>query len=687
MFTGQQRYLQAVKSMFSFSHIFATKAKPAKRETSVLQLLAAADQYTPARADARTLLKLYRKNPWVRSIVSRVAQAAARQAWYVEDKDGNREDVHPALDFIRSGWGVLRGKKALQAVVSAHMLSGEALLVAGRNRAGLPIGFAVLTSDQVEDIPNHNSPFFMVKTPLGGRKSFDPDDCIWIHDFDPADLYGRGVSVTGAAAEDIETDAQATKWLNSYFKNSARPDMIISGTKDDELSQGVKDAFEASWMQKLRGVVNRGRPLFTDKPIEVQEIGSGLRDNQAAEIKPLLKSTIAEIYGVPPEVLGRIENSNRATIDSADYLFARMLVDPVLSLIHGELQPFLDIEFGLAAEGLRLCYESPIAEDSEPFFKAAAIDKTAFTKNELRAAAKKRPVPDGDKPLEADKPVALPGKPGDPPAPTKLIEAPAVAALPAPAAKSLSPEDIIRVSDAHAAPEVVAEVSALLDGVFKQLLEKYGADVLEILEVDVRFQLNTAVANFLADYSPKLLGEINSTTRDKLRSALLEGATTDAEIAKLIDSVEQIFADAAEMRAVLIGQTEATNIAGFATLEASKQAGFLQKKWLSSQDHVVRDSHRALNGQVKNMNEPFTSPRGGRADHPGAFHEAAEDINCRCAVRPILPGEKSVQAGHLEVEAHAMREALAGEIADTLRLAFSVQRDAVVDALKLAFRR
>jgi hypothetical protein len=35
-----------------------------------------------------------------------------------------------------------------------------------------------------------------------------------------------------------------------------------------------------------------------------------------------------QVYGIPPEKLGIVENSNRSTIDSADYLFAKSILVP-----------------------------------------------------------------------------------------------------------------------------------------------------------------------------------------------------------------------------------------------------------------------------------------------------------------------------------------------------------------------
>ena len=135
------------------------------------------------------------------------------------------------------------------------------------------------------------------------------------------------------------------------------------------------------------------------------------------------------------------------------------------------------------------------------------------------------------------------------------------------------------------------------------------------------------------------MGHVDQTTRDALRSSLVEGVAQNEAVAALTARVDEIFAAAAETRAVLIGQTEATAITGYGSLAAAKQGGFTEKRWLSSQDQVVRDTHKALNGQTVPTAAKFVSPSGATADHPGAFGVKKEDINCRCAMRPIIPGE------------------------------------------------
>ena len=57
------------------------------------------------------------------------------------------------------------------------------------------------------------------------------------------------------------------------------------------------------------------------------------------------------------------------------------------------------------------------------------------------------------------------------------------------------------------------------------------------------------------------------------------------------------------------------------------------KQWDSTIDRKTRKSHAALDGQLREIDQPFKSPTSGHtAMYPGGFGIASEDINCRCVI-------------------------------------------------------
>lgn len=659
----------------------AEKAKRSKGGINFVDVLTTPDFFAPPRPNSTTLLKLYRDSPWVRAIVGKVGQGVAKHKFFLETPDGERIDKHPVLTFLRAGSPKLRGRQAVK-VTQLHIdLTGEAFWAIGRDGSGTPVQFAPIPPHWVTDIPSTGSDFYDVQ-PVNGQGLFriPARDVLMFRDADPLEPYERGVSLTGAAITEIQTDEAAADFLRAFFKNRARPDLVVSGTKEHPLDDKGKVALETVWRERFEGVKRAGRPFFSRAPLNVAEVGKGLRDNDVSAIRDQIKATLTEIYGIPPEILGRLESSNRATIESADYLYGRHTLEPRLSFLVDVLEPWALENFVLGE--LFLKTESPVEDDRTHALAVMSAFPGSFTGNEKRALAKLRPRDDQDDLPEFP---TAPAKPPGPGAPKEPDEEPEPAAKSVAVSKTIAPADIVRVSQAHEDPQVRAQITKLFDDVFGELIDKYGSELLETLANEATFQRNSVIADFILREVPFLIQRVDDTTRVALQSVLLDGSVANEALDALIARVTKVFDDAASGRSSLIGDTEATKITGFASQVAAEQGGFERKMWLTSQDLSVRHSHAAMNRQTKGVREKFQSPRGGQAMHPGAFGSAAEDINCRCAMRPVLSGEKAEGVDKFE----AMHDRLFSEIAKKISVkmedVFGAQKVVVTSELRRVF--
>lgn len=66
-----------------------------------------------------------------------------------------------------------------------------------------------------------------------------------------------------------------------------------------------------------------------------------------------------------------------------------------------------------------------------------------------------------------------------------------------------------------------------------------------------------------------------------------------------------------------------------ARVAAKKQGANIVKQWDATLDGKTRDTHRRLDGQIRDVDEPFEID-GKTAMYPGGFGRAEEDCNCRC---------------------------------------------------------
>ena len=81
------------------------------------------------------------------------------------------------------------------------------------------------------------------------------------------------------------------------------------------------------------------------------------------------------------------------------------------------------------------------------------------------------------------------------------------------------------------------------------------------------------------------------------------------------------------LTAVSLGQASMMNMAGEAIPE-------LKKAWVTAQDEDVRDSHRSVNGEIKDYKQNFSNGLSYPRDPKGT---AGETINCRCTLITLPP--------------------------------------------------
>ena len=148
--------------------------------------------------------------------------------------------------------------------------------------------------------------------------------------------------------------------------------------------------------------------------------------------------------------------------------------------------------------------------------------------------------------------------------------------------------------------------------------------VVEAIQQDTKLSesLYTAMGHDITDLKKKITGEI---------SRGLSSGQMYNEIARNVSSWARI----PKNNAMRIARTESHRIqckaASDAQYKAKEKGADVLKQWDSSLDSKTRKSHRKLDGQIRELDEPFEVD-GHKAMHPGDFGRPEEDINCRCAI-------------------------------------------------------
>jgi len=623
----------------------------------------------PPKRGTRELLNAYNDMPWLRAVVNKVSRSVASTSWqlYVIRRGGKaiktaklqRADYnsrqrllvsykkqnelveieeHPLLDLLDNANSFLTGLMARQLTQVYLDLAGEAFWLKERNGAGKPVAFWPLPPDWVISTPTPTHRFFRVS--FRAWQGEIPDtEILWIADPDPTNPYGRGSGMARALGDELETDEYAAKHTKSWFYNRARPDLIISA---DNIQREDTLRLEQDWLAKTQGFWRAYKPYFLNRKIDVHQLSQTFENMQLVELRKYERDTIIQVYGVPPEIFGIIENSNRATIEASDYLFARWVIQPRLEFLRSVFQERLVPEFD---DRLILEYESPVAEDKEYMLKVAQAAPWSRLVDEWRALQGMKPLPDGQGqvfmlPFNLYPSETLGGKPPPERVPAAEEEGGEDQGKSRRRGKAINPEAIKRLLAALAVGQLLEKMKP----VYQDVVETFGADMMQTLEIDLTFDLlNPRVVDFLEMEATKYIAGINETTRRALQAELAEGVEAGESIPELAKRVSAVFEQAKGPRSTVIARTEVVRASNFGNFEAMRQAAVEQKEWLATRDERVRDEHLAMDGQVKPVDQPFVAPSGQEAMYPGDFGVAGLDVNCRCTVLPVVGGKTMLE--------------------------------------------
>ena len=124
----------------------------------------------------------------------------------------------------------------------------------------------------------------------------------------------------------------------------------------------------------------------------------------------------------------------------------------------------------------------------------------------------------------------------------------------------------------------------------------------------------------------------------KLQKVVVNEINRGIIAGKMYSEIMRNIANAAKIpmkRARTIVRTEAGRVQEEATMDAarkSKKSGAdVVKQWNAILDAVTRLTHKRLDGQIREIDEPFEID-GKKAMQPHGFGIAEEDINCRCTL-------------------------------------------------------
>lgn len=322
----------------------------------------------------------------VNAIASEVANIQLR-LYQVNGEDHEEQDEHPLLELLDNVNEYMTGIE-LKYVTLAHLeLTGNCywLLDGVRDDNTPPRAIYPLNPGRVRvKLDKSSYPYKLshYEFTIDGKViRFEAYQILHLKYPDPGDPF-VGIGVPQTIPAWIDSDNYAMEYNRKFFINGASVGMYIQTETNVEgqierIRQGFKDAYS--------GVENAHKTPVLPKGAKLEHTGVTHRDMDFANLTNTTRDRILAGFRVSKTILGTAESdTNRATAETADYVFSKRTIKPKMLLVVSYLNERLVPRYG---DGLYLTFIDPTPEDKEfrtKEMQAAVGNMPIMTQNEAR---------------------------------------------------------------------------------------------------------------------------------------------------------------------------------------------------------------------------------------------------------------------------------------------------------------
>ncbi|HZB28942.1 MAG TPA: phage portal protein [Streptosporangiaceae bacterium] len=306
------------------------------------------------------------------AIVSLLGDATAGPEWhlYRKAKSGDpdeRQEVtsHAAIDLWNKPNPFMHRAEFIKTYQQHRDLVGEGWwVVVSNERFKLPLELWPVRPDRMTPVPHPERYLlgYMYTGPDGEQVALTLDQVIFMRDPNPLDPY-RGMGAVQTILTDVESSRYAAEWNRRFFENSSEPGGIIEF--EEELSDIDYNRLRTRWNEQHKGVANAHRVALIEQGGKWVPRAFTNRDMQFRELRDVPREIVREAFAFPRPMLGTVDDTNRANMEAAEYIFARWKSVPRLDATRDVLNFRLLPMFGSTAEDLEWDYDSPVPADRE----------------------------------------------------------------------------------------------------------------------------------------------------------------------------------------------------------------------------------------------------------------------------------------------------------------------------------
>ena len=621
----------------------------------------------PKQRGADEMLQAYHATAALYLVQSRVSEAVASVDWTVK-VDGEPSDEHPLNALWQDPNPKMTGRQFRFLQTAYRDISGESFLEVEEadSKHPSPVRLYPLPPPSV-DIEQRRGQV-SARISLGDRSDSVPFGRI-IHSVDGTNLenpYSRGRGMAEVLAQELEIDEFAAEFLRAFFHNDATPRTVVSSK---HMTSDQRERLEDRWNARHQGAAKSHQTaVINGDELSVQRLSEQFQHLNVTDLRDWHINLARRLYGVPPEVTGQVEDSNRATARAARQIMAEYVTRPRLQQLQdiwtNDIIPLFD-----DADRLSLEHSNPTVEDKEHTRGVMKDHPSSFTVNEIRDEAGKPPREDGNVYLREPSVVAVDAgsveAEGDKQPSLNVDQLPDLTEQ----TKQIEEDDDILQFPVHVhdgstkapgdlpddlTPEQISEAlqPEELEG---EMAEAYRGHTLDFasaeaaaLGSDVDLQaLNPLVRDHVEKFGAQQVVGIVETQQDNINEIIDRGIKTGKNPLDLTDDLDELYLDQIiPNRSEVIARTEMLRASNWGRYQAQRMTNIVERReWVTSMDGRQRKAHADLDGTVVKKDEPFKI-RGASARFPGDFGVAGLDIQCRCTVVAKIP-ERAAKPTHV----------------------------------------
>lgn len=464
-----------------------------------------------------------------------------------------------------------------------------------------------------------------------------------------------------AAAREIDTDSEITRYLFALLKNDAIPRTALvlppnSNAKESEIKR-MREQFQ----ERYSGA-NRGGAMILEQGADIKRVGLDLAELAFDALHRIPETRIAADLRVPPILAGLaagIERSTMANYAESRQAYTQTTLAPLWGLFGSTMTAqLLQPDYAGAGEvRADLSRVQALQEDATAKWKRSreAYVSQVITKNEARRYIGFGDVAGGDtfyEPVRAQTPAL---------SAAKLIDVTSVRkSLPTPSARRSTDAIEARITKAVSSylageytaaaaairdqakrepvlldPSIVEQLGLDLGPAIRRTLSRFYPDLLQrafddaglALDQDIAFDLENRRVQDVLDELATLVTRVSDTTRQEIRDLVGRQAAEGWDLTQLADAIEALAEGHSESRAARIARTETASAYSRGSLLAYADSGVVtQVEWLTALDDLTSPACRALSGQRVALGAVFSDGTPHPPQHP----------NCRCTLLPIV---------------------------------------------------